>query len=312
MKQNNSGAIEMLDKKDSINKGDRNKIYFLVVVIAALLGTNAYLFFRDKHESERFVTVNTEKDRLKLEVEKIEVELDRVNTLNVSLNDKLISDQKLARDKIAELKADLQKGQLTQGELVKAQNEIQQLKEFVRNFNEETIRLNKENLLLKTERDSLIKSVNSVNERADKLAQKNAELDAKVKSSAALKAYGVVTTAYKVKSSGRNVEVTKASTAKKLIVKFDIAPNSLAEKNYHKIYLRVFDPAGNLVANENNMFIADGQEMQYSDMITISYNDDNTAYQIQWVNPIRFIKGTYSVILYADGFTMGKSSVALK
>ncbi len=210
------------------------------------------------------------------------------------------------------MKADLQKGQLTQGELVKAQNEIQQLKEFVRNFNEETIRLNKENLLLKTERDSLIKSVNSVNERADKLAQKNAELDAKVKSSAALKAYGVVTTAYKVKSSGRNVEVTKASTAKKLIVKFDIAPNSLAEKNYHKIYLRVFDPAGNLVANENNMFIADGQEMQYSDMITISYNDDNTAYQIQWVNPIRFIKGTYSVILYADGFTMGKSSVALK
>lgn len=304
--------IEMLEKKDAINRGDRNKIYFLIVVIAALLGTNAYLFFKDKHESERFVTVNTEKDRLKLEVEKIEVELDRVNIINVSLNEKLISDQKLARDKIAELKLALEKGQLTKGELVKAQDEVKQLKEFVKNFNDEIARLNKENLFLKTERDSLIKSVSAVNERAEKLAQKNSELNAKVKSGAALKAYNVNTTAYKVKSSGKNVEVTKASTAKKLTVYFNIAANTLAEKDYHNIYLRVFDPAGNLIANENNMFVADGQEMQYSDMITISYNNDNTAYKIDWVNPIAFIKGSYSVILYADGFTMGKSAVILK
>ena len=86
----------------------------------------------------------------------------------------------------------------------------------------------------------------------------------------------------------------------------------MALKDYHKIYLRVFDPSGNLIADQNNMFVSDGQEMQYSDMITISYNDDNTEYDIEWVNPIPFIKGTYSVILYADGSTMGKSSVTLR
>lgn len=83
----------MNDKTDLVNKGDRNKIYFLIVVIAALLGTNAYLFFKDKHESQRFININTEKDRLELEVEKIEVELDKVNSINVSLNEKLISEQ---------------------------------------------------------------------------------------------------------------------------------------------------------------------------------------------------------------------------
>lgn len=304
--------IEMLEQKDSINKGDRNKIYFLIVVIAALLGTNLYLFIKDGKESQRFVTVNTEKDRLKLEVEKIEVELEKVNTINVALNNKLIDDQKLARERIAELKAALQNTQITQGELDKAQSQVQQLKEFVKNFNEEIVRINKENLMLKSERDSLIRSVNTAKDKADKLAQRNSELSEKVRSGAALKAYNVVTLAYKVKNNGKNSEVTRASTAKKLIISFDIASNQLAEKNYHKIYLRVFDPAGNLVANENNMFVADGQEMQYSDMITISYNDDNTSYQIQWVNPVAFIKGTYSVILYADGFTMGKSSINLR
>jgi hypothetical protein len=305
-------VIEMLEKKDSINRGDRNKIYFLVVVIATLLGTNLYLFIKDGKESKRFVTISTEKDRLKLEVEKIEVELEKVNTINVALNNKLINDQKLARERIAELKAALQSTKLTQGELDKAQSQVQHLKEFVKNFNEEIVRINKENLMLKSERDSLIKTVNTAKDRADKLALRNSELDAKVKSAAALKAFNVTTLAFRVKHNGKNSEVTRASTAKKLIINFNIASNQLAEKNYHKIYLRVFDPAGNLVADENNLFVADGQEMQYSDMITISYNDDNTAYQIQWANPVPFLKGTYSILLYADGFTMGKSSIELR
>jgi hypothetical protein len=302
----------MPEQKDTINKGDRNKIYFLIVVIAALLGTNAYLFFKDKHESERFVTVSTEKDRLKLEVEKIEVELDRVNSGNMALNTKLLNDQTLARNKIAELKKALQNGRLTHGDLQKAQSEVKELKEFVRNFNDETVKLDKENVFLKSERDSLKKSISTASSRADRLAQKNTELDAKIKTSAALKAFDVTTVAYRVKSSGKNIEVTRASSAKKLTIHFNISANPLASKDYHKIFLRVIDPSGNLIANEENMFVTDGQEMQYSDMITVSYNDDDTAYDIHWVNPIAFVKGTYSIILYADGFTMGKSSITLK
>jgi predicted nucleic acid-binding Zn-ribbon protein len=301
----------MSEKSTTINKGDRNKIFFLTIAIVALLGSNVYLYFRDKHENERFVTVNTEKDRLKLEVEKIEVELDKVSTINLQLNDRLIKEQDLARIKIAELKAALQKGQLTQGELTVAQKEIKELKEFVYNYNEEIVRLDNENLKLKTVRDSLQKSVEQINEKAEQLAQNNQELNALVKTSSALKAANVNVKAYKVKNNGKSVAVKSASSAKKIQVDFTVVSNQLATKDYHQIYLRVFDPAGNLLANEDNMFEADGQQMQYSDMITISFNDDNTAYSMQWVNPKDFIKGTYSVILYADGFEMGKGSLDL-
>ena len=47
-------------------------------------------------------------------------------------------------------------------------------------------------------------------------------------------------------------------------------------------------------------------------MITVSYNNDDTSYSLEWVNPKVFIKGTYSIILYANGFTMGKSAITLK
>lgn len=301
----------MSEQNTKINKGDRNKIFFLTIAIVALLGSNVYLYFKDKHENERFVTVNTEKDRLKLEVEKIEVELDKVSAINLQLNEKLIKEQDLARIKIAELKAALEKGQLTQGELTLAQREIKELKEFVYNYNEEIVRLGKENLKLKNVRDSLQRSVDQINEKAEQLAQNNQELNALVKTSAALKAANVNIQAFRVKNNGKSVSTTSASSAKKLQIDFNVVPNQLAKKDYHQIYLRVFDPAGNLLANENNMFEADGQEMQYSDMITISFNDDNTAYSMQWVNPKEFVKGTYAIILYADGYVMGKGAIDL-
>ncbi|SDM89416.1 hypothetical protein [Pedobacter antarcticus] len=302
----------MLDTKDPDHKGDRNKIYFLVVVIIALLGTNAFLFFKDKHEKERFVTSSTERDRLKLEVEKIEVEFDKVNQLNVALTEKLQREHDMARAKIAELKQALQKGEVTREELVNAQNELQKLRTFIEGYKNDIGRLERENADLKTQRDSLERSVLTVSAKAQNLEKKNSELSEKVKSSAALKAYNERLIGYRVKNNGKNIEVNKASAARKLITYFDIVPNQLAAKDYHKIYLRVFDPSGNLVADEKNMFEADGQEMQYSDMITISYKNDSTSYQIDWVNPQPFIKGTYNIILYANGYTMGKASVELK
>ncbi len=301
-----------MQEQEPVNKVDRNKVYFLVIVIAALLGINAYLYIKDKQQSSRFVTVNTEKDRLKLEVEKIEVELDKVNALNVNLSEKLQQEQDLARKKIAELKLALEKGKLTQGDLDKAQSQIKELREFVKNYNDQIIRLEKENSYLKTERDSLKTTADSYSQRADNLEKENENLNAKVKVGAALKASNVSVEAYKIKNSGKDVLVTRASTAEKFTINFDIVPNTLAEKNYHTVYLRVFDPAGNLIARETDMFEADGQQMQFSSKMQFNYNDDNSTYKIHWENPKEFMKGTYAIILYTDGFVMGKGQISLR
>lgn len=301
-----------MEDQNPVNKVDRNKIYFLVVVIAALLGINAYLYVKDKQQSSRFVTVSTEKERLNLEVGKIEAELDKVTLLNVNLNDRLAQEEKLARNKIAELKLSLQKGKLTQGDLDAAQDQIKELRVFVKNYNDQILRLEKENSYLKSERDSLKSSVEAYSDKADDLEKENENLNAKVKVGAALKSANINVEAYRIKSNGKAILVTKASTANKLTVKFSIVSNALAEKNYHKVYLRVFDPAGNLIANENNLFQIDGQQMQYSNAIEFSYNDDDTAYKIDWTNPKEFMKGDYAIILYADGYIMGKSKINLK
>lgn len=297
--------------REAVNKGDRNKIYFLIIVIAALLGINAYLYFKDKQQSSRFVTVSTERDQLSLEVEKIEVELDKVNALNVSLSDKLKQEQQLARTKIAELKQALQKGRLTQGELNKAQQQIAELKEFVKNYNDKVNLLEKENAYLKSERDSLKSNSDMISRKADDLEKQNENLHEKVKIGERLKTSNIDIEAFKVRSSGKGIAVTKASSANKLVLRFNIATNNLAEKNTRQVFLRVFDPAGNLIANNSDYFEANGQQMQYSNQMQLAFNNDDTSYTIEWTNPKEFIKGTYTLILYCDGVEMGKSQISL-
>lgn len=303
----------MQTKKEPVdNKVDRNKVYFLIIVIGALLGINGYLYFKDKQQVDRFVTISTEKDRLKLEVEKIEVELDRVALLNVTLDDRLLDEQKLARNKIAELKLALERGELTQKELDNALRQINNLRDFVRSYNNQIVILEKENAFLKDERESLKTTITDYNAQAENLKKENINLSKKVKVGSALKASDIQIGAYKVKDNGKSSMVTKAGSANKLTVDFAIAPNDLAEKTYHKVYLRVIDPAGNLIANDENMFEADNQQMQYSAAIEISFNDDNTRYKIDWINPRAFIKGQYTIILYANGYLMGKSELNLR
>lgn len=302
-----------MQEPNPVNKVDRNKVYFLIVVIAALLGINGYLYFKDKQQSSRFVSVSTEKDRLKLEVEKIEVELDKVNSLNLDLSEKLEAEQLAARKKIEELKVALQKGELTKNDLAIAQKEIKDLREFVKNYNDQVIRLEKENSYLKIERDSLKTTSDNYSQKADNLAKENEDLNAKVKVGAALKTSNITINAYKVKNNGKSTLVTRASTADKLVVNFSIVSNTLAEKGYHTAYLRVFDPAGNLIiSRENDLFEAEGQKMQFSSKIEFNYADDNATLSIDWLNPKKFSKGIYSIILYTDGFVMGKSQITLR
>jgi hypothetical protein len=300
-----------MQNQNIVNKADKNKVYFLVVVITALLGINLYLYFKNKQDDKKIVNVSTVKDKLSLELEKIEVELDKVNSLNIALSDKLQNEQKLARLKIIELKIALNKGVVTQGDLNDAQKQIKNLREFVKNYNDQVVMMERENSFLKSERDSLKTTVNIFTAKTNSLARENHNLSKKVKLGAALKTSSIAVEAFRVKDNGKNYITKKANAANKFIVSFSIASNSLAPKNFHKIYLRVFDPAGNLIANDNNMFKADGQKMQYSSVIEVSYNNGNTIYNMDWVNPAAFMEGTYTLMLYTDGAAMGKSTIEL-
>lgn len=294
-------------------KKDSNKIYFLIVVIAALLGTNVYMAYRDRKKDDLVVTITDEKSKMEVEIDKIEAELDKATNANIQLTASMQEEQDLARQKISELRDQLQKGQLTQGELAKAKKDVTQLKYLVNRYTADIDALKKENRALSVERDSLKTTVGNVSARATELEQKNTELSSKVKVASALKVASIGVTPLRIRNSGKETDVSKASTAKKLRVSFTAADNPIAEKGMHDIYMRIVDPSGNLVISDNSsLFSADGEELQYTYKTAIEFANDGKVYNIDWTNPYKFQKGTYTIVLYADGYTMGKSTLTLK
>jgi len=304
--------MENQNQEQPIRK-DSNKIYFLIVVILALLGTNAYLFFKDKKADNRIVTITDEKSRMQTEIDKIEAELDNASTNNIKVSEQMQNEQSLAREKIQELRTALRKGQLTQGQLEKAQEDIKQLRYFVTKYTADIDVLRKQNVTLTSERDELKTTVDSVSSKADDLERQNQELSTKVQAAAALKTGNVSVSAFEIRNNGKENGVTRASTAEKIRINFSAVNNSIAQKGLHDIYIRIIDPSGNLIiSNNGGLFAADDEELQYTYKTAIEFANDGKAYSIDWANPGKFLKGIYTVVLYADGYTMGKGTVTLR
>lgn len=294
-------------------KRDSNKIYFLVAVIVALLGTNAYLFFKDKKSGDRIVTLNDERSRMEVEIDKIEAELDKANESNVQLTADMKEEQELAREKISELREQLRAGKLTQRELAKAQSELKNLRFFVTKYTADIAELEKKNQELTVERDSLRTSVTNISQKATQLEEQNTELSGKVKVAAALKTGTISVVPLRIRNSGKETDVTKASSAKKLRFTFNVVNNSLAQTGMHDVYIRIIDPSGNLITSDNSsMFSADGEDLQYTYRTAIEFDNTDKIYNIDWTNPGSFSKGTYTVMFYSDGYGMGKTTFSLR
>jgi predicted nuclease with TOPRIM domain len=304
----------MENKSEQTSKKNSNVIYFLIAVVVALLGTDVYLYMQKKKDVKQIITQSDdEKHRLQTELDSLEAQIEQVNTGKAKLTAEMQSRNDSLQAKIVVLRRALAKGQLTVAELRKTQEDIKQLRYFVTKYTADIEELRQMNASLVTERDTLKNQVATVSQKATTLEQQNQELSSKVKVASALKMGAVSITAFKIKGNGKEVDVTKAGQAKKIKVNFTIASNPVAEKGLHDIYMRITDPAGNLmVMSDSGVFTADGQELQYTYKTSIEFKDDGTTYTIDWLNASKFVKGTYTVLLYSDGYTMGKTEFFLK
>ncbi|MFM6977052.1 MAG: hypothetical protein ACKOW2_09435 [Sphingobacteriaceae bacterium] len=296
-----------------VTKKDNNKLYLLLFLLLALFTTNAVLFFRNRNAEAQVTKLGDEKSLMQTEIDKIEAALDKANNDYALLNEDMHQQQAEARKKIAELREALRNGELTQKQLILAREDVKQLRYFVGKYVKDIEELKKENASLTTERDSLKTKVSSVSERAQALEKQNKDLDKKVRAAAALKVSAIKINPVRVKDNGKETSVSKASGAQKLNINFQLANNDMADKGFHNIYLRVIDPNGNLIiADTGSMFLANGDEMQFSYKTAVEFANDGKLYTISWTNPEPFQKGVYTIMLYADGFTIGSANLNLK
>jgi predicted RNase H-like nuclease (RuvC/YqgF family) len=303
------------------SKKNSNVIYFLIVVVLALLATDVYLYLQKNKSDTRIVTESTEKTKLQKALDSLKDQLDLANAGKTKLSADMQAKDDSLESKIKVLQTKLNQGKLTQKELNEAKEDINQLKYSVTTYEAQVDSLKKQNNALTVERDTLKTNLTTTKtnlaQEAKKdtdLTKQNAEKAEKIKVGSAIKVATANIVAYKIRGSGKEIDTKRSSVAKKIKINFNIATNDIAEKGMHDIYVRVVDPTGNLITeSDSGNFTADGQDIQFTYKSSIDFKNDNSVmYTIDWVNPVAFQKGSYTVLLYADGYTMGKSSFELK
>ena len=251
------------------------------------------------------VQLSDDKTRMQTEIDKIEADLDKANTDYASLSDSMKKEQGIARVKISQLREALRKGELTQKQLSLAQEDVKQLRYFVTKYVADIEVLRQENESLKT-------SVAVANEQVRSLEGQNKDLNKKVSAATALKAFGVSVTAVRIKSSGKESSVSRADPAQKLNITFNFVDNDFAQKALHTIFMRVLDPSGNVVGATGNSTLASGEMINFSYKTAIEFANDGRTYTLGWNNPEAFVKGDYTITMYADGYVLGAGKVTLK
>jgi predicted RNase H-like nuclease (RuvC/YqgF family) len=303
----------MENQTDRAPKRNSNVIYFLIVVILALVGSDIYLLLTKNKTESIVVTQQGDKERLRTELDSLENQIEQVNSGKTKITAELQAKNDSLKIKIKELRHQLDRGKLTRAELTKAQEDVKQLRYFVTKYTADIDELKKQNESLTTERDTLKTNLVAVKQKATTLQKQNEDLGTKVQIASALKIGSINISTLKLKSSGKEVEKNRAAVTKKIKIDFTIPSNAVAEKRMHDVYVRIIDPTGNLMTQtDSGNFQADGQDFQYTFKAAIDFKDDGSGYSIDWVNPGTFQKGAYTVLLYSDGYTMGKSSFTLK
>ena len=303
----------MENQQEQTPKKNSNVIYFLILVIVALLGTDVYLYLKKNKSDEKIVYQNDEKTRLETELDSLEAQITQVNAGRMRMTAEMQAKNDSLQAKIKVLRSDLAKGKLTAAELSKAQEDVKQLRYFVTKYTADIEELKKQNSDLTTERDTLRTNLSTVAAKASDLEKQNQDLNTKVQVASALKLGGINVVGYKVKSNGKESDETKAKNVNKLKISFTVAGNQVAAKGTHEIYFRIIDPTGNLItANDGGTFNADGGDLQASYRTSIDFYDDGKTYTVDWMSQQPFQKGTYTILMYADGYTMGKGSIYLK
>lgn len=290
------------------------KIYFFFIAIAFLIATNLYYVFEYKSLGKKVELLSSEKYQLQAEVDRIEAELDRITQDNPFVSQALLINQDEARAQIADLRFRLSSGDVTSEEIEVARFEVQNLRYLVDEYNLNIEKLKRENLKLSSERDKLQVSVDSANEQVSQLTEENIQLLEKVETASNLRVSGININAIQLRSRDRERIESRAKRIDLLRIDFDLVENPLAKKGSHEVFLRIIDPSGNLLTVDNGTFEANGRTMQYTFKTMIGFINDGKKYSIDWqpAEGLGFQKGVYTVVLYANGSTMGQGSITLK
>ncbi len=288
-------------------KNNNSSLKAVIAVLAVLLIGSLVYIFKLSSDTDvvktELTTTLTEKESVMKDLQELKATYDAAIAENTSMSDELIQE----RDKVVALMDDLNK---SKGDVSKYRNQVQGMQAKMKTLVAENDELKKQNGVLTVQRDSTIVVLGESKKFNEVLVGQNEELAKTVEKGSKLSILNTKTAAYKLKSSGKQIETDKASRADVLKVSFTIAENQIAKSGDKTYYIQVIDAKNNVLGDKKTESFGDNT-LTYSFKKTIQY--ENKTVQVSEDLPGKdFAKGTYFINVFDNDELVSKTSFSLR
>ncbi|MBA4275718.1 hypothetical protein [Flavobacterium sp.] len=279
----------------------------IIAILAILLAGSLVYIYKITTDAKQVQTELTktvsEKDLVMKDLQDLKATYDAAIAENTSMSEELIKE----RDKVVSLMNDISK---SKGDVSKYKSQYLKLESNMKVLMAENESLKKQNTVLTTQRDSTIVVLGESKKYNEVLIGQNEELSKTVEKGSKLTVLNMKTAAYKIRSSGKQVETDRAGRVDVLRISFTIAENQIAKSGDKDYYVQVIDSKNNVLGNKQTVSFGE-KSLTYSFITTVKY--ENKTVQVSQDLPGKdFAKGTYFVNVFDKDELVSKTSFTLR
>jgi len=293
----------METKHTKSEKTARAVTIILTIVLLAVIAVFVYVWM---DRSKLIGELTTDKQSLALSLEKLRTEYDELQTSNDTINLLLIEE----REKIDLLIERLKTTEATnRAKIRQYERELGLLRDIMRGYVHQIDSLNTLNQALRAETIMARNQAAESDRKVETLVKRTDELTQKVEKGAVVRVRDINVVAITSKAKVTNT----AKSTVKIKTCIILVENSIAERGFRNVYIRVKGPDQIVLAQGQNYFTVDDEQMIYSDMREVDYQGEDLEVCIFYGSANeKFVKGVYTVDVYFGGTLVGTGQVLLK
>lgn len=293
----------MEDQQNNSN----SSLKIIIGILALLLVGSLFYIYKISSEAKQVQTVLTttitEKESVMKDLQELKATYDAAIAENTSMSEELVKE----RDKVVNLMNDINK---SKGDVSKYKSEVTKLQSHMKVLMAENETLKKQNQTLTVQRDSTVIVLGEAKKYNEVLVGQNEDLSKTVEKGSKLSVLNMQTAAYKLRSSGKQIETDKASRADVLKISFTIAENQIAKSGDKEYYVQVIDSKNNVLGEKQTVSFGE-KILTYSFISKVKY--ENKTVNVSEDLPGKdFAKGTYFVNVFDKNELVSKTSFSLK
>ncbi|KVV14687.1 hypothetical protein [Flavobacterium sp. TAB 87] len=289
------------------NQQKNSSLKAIIAVLAVLLVGALVYIFKMTSDTEvvktELTSSMTEKESVMKDLQELKTTYDAAIAENTSMSDELIQE----RDKVVNLMDELNR---SKGDVSKYRKQASSLQSKMNTLIAENDELKKQNGVLTVQRDSTVTVLGESKKYNEVLVGQNEELSKTVEKASKLTILNTKTSAYKMRSSGKQIETDKASRADVLKVSFTIAENQVAKSGDKTYYVQVIDSKNNVLGDKKTETFGENT-LTYSFTTKVKY--ENKTVNVSEDLPGKdFAKGSYFINIFDNDQLVSKTSFTLR